>query len=219
MASAIAEAKAKIIGIVVVLAAIPVILRVAEVLAAAITLGLEWLISKLVSKTVAEFIIQGLLWTALSLSITALFAEVSATATWIGDATAQFFSRVAAGVAVVAGVADTVSTIFKAVFGASAGVARRWVGFAFALLGLILALSSFALGPKGIALIALDFLAAMQAIGGLVIYFTESKKIEQKDLDVLSAFSVIMESLIAYGSAPAVGVEIGIHAAKGDYNG
>jgi len=35
----------------------------------------------------------------------------------------------------------------------------------------------------------------------------------------LSAFSVIMESLIAYGSAPAVGVEIGIHAAKGDYNG
>jgi len=219
LASAIAEAKAKIIGIVVVLAAIPVILRVAEVLAAAITLGLEWLISKLVSKTVAEFIIQGLLWTALSLSITALFAEVSATATWIGDATAQFFSRVAAGVAVVAGVADTVSTIFKAVFGASAGVARRWVGFAFALLGLILALSSFALGPKGIALIALDFLAAMQAIGGLVIYFTESKKIEQKDLDVLSAFSVIMESLIAYGSAPAVGVEIGIHAAKGDYNG
>jgi hypothetical protein len=42
---------------------------------------------------------------------------------------------------------------------------------------------------------------------------------EMKALDLLSSYSLIMEQLVAYGSAPLIGSQIGIHAAKGDYSG
>ena|SRR5437773_9117440 len=90
---------------------------------------------------------------------------------------------------------------------------------ALALMGFMLAVIGATGNYKGGTLALLDLFAALLALYGMILYQMESKSPENRVLDQFSVYGEIVESLVSFGSLPVIGAQIGIHQAKGDYNG
>ena len=212
---------ARVVALVTVLALIPVAIRVAESIVAAATAGVGWLVTKLISKTVAEFVVKTLALAAVSLAVAAVFAEVFDTVGWIEQTTLDLLSTAGLAVTIIAGVAEVVFITFETLFNKiqnEPSVIKRWKGFAVALLSLILIVAGGFL-TSGLPLAAIDSLAAALAIYGFAVYVKESKRAENRALDLLSSMSHTFETIVVYASPPVAGATIGIHLAQGKYNG
>ena len=211
----------RILALVAVLTMIPVAIRVAEASIAAATAGIGWLVTKLVSKPIAEFIVKTLAITALTLSVAAVFGDIFESTGCVEKAVAEFLGVVAAGVAAVATAAEFALKLFPFVHAKVRalptpvksfwGVGLSLASLAFAILGGVY--------QSGLGLALVDVVALVLSILGLAIYHSDSQKAERKALDLVSSIGAAFEGIVAYASPAVAGTAIGFHIAQGKYNG
>jgi len=194
-------------------------IRGVEAVISAVTMGLGWLISKVLSKTVADLIIKTLAHVAMALTITAVFGEILASIGWIEKATVDFVAGAGVALGVIATIAELVFKVAGGLFTKTSkepSILRRFGGFALSLFGLLIAIAgaSYNTGP---VLLAFDVIAAFLSLAGFVLYVTDSKNLENKAADAISPIGRALEESVVYGSLPVAGLQIGLHLAQGKY--
>ena len=202
------------------LSAIPIAIRGAEIVLAIATLGAGAVAAKLVSKTVVEFIIRTLAFTALMLTASVLLNEVLDSYLWVEDAAVKTLKGIGVAATLISGVGEVAFGLYKA-FHESSLTHRtplaRWFAVGMALLSIFLVTAADVFNVRGPALFVADVLSVCVAWGGMMVYFLESGKTEQKAADLLSSLGVVFEQAVVFGSLPVSTGEMLLDAAEGKW--
>ena len=218
---AILSAANRLLSILTVFMLVDVAIRAAEIAAAAASMGIAYVVSKIVSDSVVKYIVMAIASTVLLIGVEAVFTQVAESVGWVDKTTGAFADSVDKG-------ADAVENSREVVFGMAAlllsklagdnSFFKQWKVFALVLVGLITAVASFFV-PKGVGVAVLDFLSLMWTIFGVMLYVPNSTNLANKASDLASTYAVALERVVVYASPPVALVNLGADYATGGFNG
>ncbi|HLQ42567.1 MAG TPA: LamG-like jellyroll fold domain-containing protein, partial [Thermoplasmata archaeon] len=195
--NALLSAVGRIGNVVLVFLALAVAIRAAEIAAAVSSMGISYLVTKIVSDSLVNDILVGIGVTALTIAASAVFSTILESVGWVDSITGSLVSASDKGADLVDKVGDTAKTLLSLLFvkySAEFTLLKRWEGFALAFVGLLLAIASF-FTPKGLGIAIIDFMSVGLGVLGVGYYFVESKNFAEQAADAPSTFGKDFELL------------------------
>ena len=187
------------------LALIPIAIRAAEIALAVGTLGVGWIVSKLATKAVVEFVVRTLSLAALTFTIATLVTQILDSTSWVEQATTDFLKGLGFSGTAIAGGSEIAFGIYQAISAKSLTHRTpwvRWFAVGMSMLSLFILTAGVAFNLVGGLLFVSDLLSVTIAWGALMVYFIESEKGVQKAADLPSTIGVAFEKIVVFGTIP-----------------
>lgn len=188
------------------IALIPAVVRGLEGAFAAATFGMEWLIAKLTSKAIAQFIVKSLAFTALVISASVVVSNIVPETSWAEATAKDVLQGVGLPISVFAALGSFAVRLLTALTSATMAqpeITRRYVAFGLSVLGMVFVALNVGniVGPGRLLL---DFFMLLTSMVNLAIYYVDSAKVIGAGLDFLSSISSVMEQCVAFGAPLAI---------------
>ena len=199
---------------------IPIAIRGVEITIKAATAGMAWLVTKLMSKTVGEFIVRYLAFTALSMGAGIVLTELLEDLGWLEATTVALVQSVSYPLTLVS-IGSAIlfklsGIVYSTYYRGKTTPMKGWFSIGLSLGALLLAV----LGPgfsSGPVLAVLEFVSLGLAITGLAGYFVDSRTTIRKAIDIPSDLAIWFEKAVAYVTPALILARIGGHVSGQDY--
>ncbi len=218
---AILSAVNRLLSMLTVFMIVDVAVRAAEIAADAASMGIAYVVSKIVSDSVVKYIVQAIASTVLLIGVEAVFTQVAESAGWVDATTGAFADSVDKGADAIENSREVVfamAALLVSRLGGDNSFFKQWKGFAVALVGLVTAVASFFV-PKGLGLALLDTVTLMLTIFGVMLYVPSSKNAANEASDLASTYAVALERVVVYASVPVALAKLGADYVSGGFNG
>ncbi len=186
-------------------ALIPTILRGLDVIIAIASAGLWSLIGKLTSKTVSDFIIRTLAFSALTISASIVLNSILPLDGWATQASVSLLQTIGLPVSMLATLASFMGNLAKLTVSgmvSKAFLVRRMVAVGLSLASIVNVAIGAAQG-RGPAREFWDLLMLLASMISLAFYYTDSNNPVSVGADFISSLGVVFEQTVIYG-APLV---------------
>ena len=217
---AVVSAANRILALLTTFLLIDVALRAAEIAADAASLGIAYVISKVVTDSVVKSIVATIASVALLITTLAVFSEVAESVGWVSKAAAESADAADKGADIAGKVGDVALGLLALLFVKKQGdnsLFKQWNGFGLSLIGLVLALASLTV-DKGLPLAFLDFSSLGLAFLGVAFYFINSRKPPNEAADAASTYATALEKIVVFASVPVAAAKTGADALTGGFS-